>query len=108
MGKSLPRDAQPNVVGRVAGDRDIEGGDDVVRRSREPGVEAVLTQRLEREQDESDRHQRHRQQRRPAFARPIVGEQIEEEEDRECVIDAVENDVRPRPGSFGHNDNTGL
>ena len=67
---------------------DIDRGDGVVGGRRQAGIEVVFAQRVQDEQHEGDRNQRHRQQRRPALAGPEIDEQIDEEEDRDRVIDA--------------------
>ena len=87
-----------HVVGDGERKRDVDRGDDVVGRRRQARIKIVLAQPVEHEQHEGDRHQRHRQQRRPAFAGPEIDEEIEEEEDRDGVIDALDNETRPVAG----------
>ena len=81
---------------------DIDRRDGVVGGRRQPRIQIIRTQRIQDEQHVGDRNECHRQQRRAASARPEIREQIEKEEDRDRIVDAVENDRRPRPGLVGH------
>ena len=84
-----------HVIGDVERDRDIDRGDDVVRHRREFRIELVAAQRLQNEQNKGYRDQRQSQQCRAAAAGPVIVKDINEERDRDRVINTVEDERRP-------------
>ena len=91
-----------HVVGDRERKRDVDRGDDEVGRKRQARVEIVLAQAVKDEQRKGDRNQRHRQQRGAAFAGPEVLEEIEEEANRNDVVDVFDDEPRPRLGGLCH------
>ncbi len=91
-----------HVIGAVSRKDTEEKRDHIIGGRRQRGIEIVRAQRLQRVKNEDDWNQRHREQRRPAYARPVVVEDKQEECDRQGVINAVDNETRPAGRRVGH------
>jgi hypothetical protein len=93
----LPPDVEP-------GDRDrddVGDGDEVIGQPAKARVELVLAQFVEHVEHEHDRQHDDGEHRRPALAGDVIGEQIDEEEYRERIVERVDGGAQVRGGGIG-------